>query len=427
MVFAYDYPLVLLSIAVAMLGAYTALIVLDKAKSTEHLSFKARVAGGALTLGVGTWSMHFIGMLAIDLPIQASYAFLPTLISSFLAIILTGLALYAATSGVLKSFGRMIGGLLMGLGISSMHYVGMEALQIVCRVTYSSMGVVAATAFSVGISWLALWVMTSGVVRGRNHIVAAVFLGLAISTMHYVAMFGTSFDYLETVAAVEAPSLNNTSLAGIVALVTFLLFDTFLLLALPGAKDKKFKRKKRFGLELATSLSQTWTTRVGNDHVHFDYGTNASHPGAAPASGGGFTPAGQAPEQQASTSRKNGNDAGAIAISCGDETRFFNAEKILFISADGHYTRVGYENEEGDCCEQFCDSRLSAMAERLKDHGFLQVHRSHLVNLARVVGYRRKGDSGEIIFNGNQTPRIPISRSQYARVRKKVETRLQSA
>lgn len=424
MVIAYDFLLVLLSIAVAMLGAYTALIVLDKAKSTEHLSFKARVAVGGLTLGVGTWSMHFIGMLAIQLPIQANYAFLPTLISSFLAIILTGLALYAATSGVVRRYSRMVGGLLMGLGISSMHYVGMEALQIVCQVSYSTAGIVAATTFSVMISWLALWVMTSGVVLGRNHIVAAIFLGLAISTMHYVAMFGTQFDYLESAVLVDAPALNNTSLAAIVALVTFLLFDAFLLLALPGARDSKFRRKRRFGLGLATSLTQSWTTRVKSDHVHFEYGNDRATFGDGAETLGAPVAANEGqPPAPAPANGANGHGHG-VAISSGGETRFINASKILFVTADGHYTRIGYENDHGDCCEQFCDSRLSAMAKRLEGEGFLRVHRSHLVNMARVVGYKRKGDSGEIIFESETAPRIPISRSQYAHVRETVERRL---
>ncbi|MFC7050946.1 MHYT domain-containing protein [Emcibacter nanhaiensis] len=437
MIVHYDPILVLLSIGAAMLGTYTAIIILAKARATRHIAYKTRIALGSLALGVGIWSMHFIGLLAIQLPIPVSYAFLPTLLSSLVAVVLTGLALYAATSGVLTKYGRPAGALLMGLGISTMHYIGMDALRIVCRVSYSTVGIAGAFAISVVASWIALWVLTSVTMKGRNHIVASIILGIAISAMHYVAMFGTTFDYLDSGDVLEVSAIDNTFLAGIIALVTFLLLDAFLLLSLPSAKDNKYRRKKRLGLELAYSLSDAWRGGLTPDvvKVRFDDKDIAKGPKVNGLNFAVDLQAGQGGSNlyplfgavSASPTAANGSEGAgpesslqeeesSIQISKNGEIRFIKSSSIFYISAAGHYTQIGHLNEQGEIEENFCDRRLSALEEVLREHGFIKVHRSHLVNLAKVVGYKRQGEAGSIIFSTHVGRKLPISRKHFGMV-----------
>ncbi|WP_321397009.1 MHYT domain-containing protein [Emcibacter sp.] len=434
MIVHYDFLLVVLSVCAAMLGTYTAIIILAKARATRHISYKTRVACGSLALGVGIWSMHFIGLLAIQLPIPASYAFLPTLMSSLVAVVLTGLALYAATSGVLNHYGRLVGAVLMGLGISAMHYVGMDALRIVCRVTYSNIGIISAFAISVGVSWVALRVLTSSAMKGRNHIVASIILGIGISAMHYVAMFGTRFDYLDSSINIVPSAIDNTYLAGIIALVTFLLLDAFLLLSLPNATDSTYRRKKRLGFELAYSLSDTWRKELSTDSVKVSFNGPDVSPQTKfsplnisteltpdqPASNlyhlfgstNGTPAAGTGGDKQNHDPLQTEDDS-SIQISRNGEVRFIKSSSILYISASGHYTQIGHLNEQGSLEENFCDRRLSSLEDVLDQHGFIKVHRSHLVNLDRVVGYKRHGETGEVIFSTNAAKRIPISRKHF--------------
>ena len=435
MIVHYDPFLVFLSIAAAMLGTYTAIIILAKARATQHIAYKTRVASGSLALGVGIWSMHFIGLLAIQLPIPVSYAFLPTLLSSLVAVVLTGLALYAATSGVLSKYGRLAGALLMGLGISAMHYIGMDALRIVCRVSYNSVGIVGSFAISVVASWIALWILTSVTMKGRNHIVASIILGIAISAMHYVAMLGTTFDYLESGAVLGASAIDNTFLAGIIALVTFLLLDAFLLLSLPNATDSKYRRKKRLGLELAYSLSDAWRGVLTPDVVKVSFedkdiakgpvGSGLKFAVDLQAGQGGsnlYPLFGAANAAQTTRPAAEGpdtagqEDESSIQISRNGEVRFIKSSSIFYISAAGHYTQIGHLNDKGEIEENFCDRRLSALEEVLSEHGFIKVHRSHLANLAKVVGYKRQGEAGSIIFSTHVGKKIPISRKHFGEV-----------
>ena len=109
MIVAYDYKLVLLSVAVAIVSAYAGLLLLNSEGGRSPLTYKARVGFAAFIIGTGIWSMHFIGMLALHLPIPVDYAVFQTLLSVLIAIALTGVGLYAATSGHLGQYGCAAG------------------------------------------------------------------------------------------------------------------------------------------------------------------------------------------------------------------------------------------------------------------------------------------------------------------------------
>src|SRR5688572_15677709 len=99
MIVSYDTPLVFLSIFVAIIGSYTGLLLLTPRGVFANASYKLKIVAGAAAIGSSIWSMHFIGMLAVGLPTPVEYESLVTTISAFIAIMLTGLGLYAASSG----------------------------------------------------------------------------------------------------------------------------------------------------------------------------------------------------------------------------------------------------------------------------------------------------------------------------------------
>src|SRR4029077_8987327 len=113
--------------------------------------------GGATAMGIGIWSMHFIGMLAFSLPLSLRYDIATTLGSLAVAIVTSGLAIKIA-SGPNLSFARLgVGSLVMGGGICAMHYSGMAAIQIVPMIRYEPRLVAASIAIAVSASFVALW------------------------------------------------------------------------------------------------------------------------------------------------------------------------------------------------------------------------------------------------------------------------------
>jgi diguanylate cyclase (GGDEF)-like protein len=194
----YNYCLVLLSILVAITVSHTALRLAARVGRAKGSSAQLWLAGGAISMGTGIWSMHFIGMLAFSLPIALSYDLTPTIGSLCLSVASSGFALKLA-SQPRSGLGRLASGaLVMGAGICAMHYVGMTAVQVVPMIRYEPGLVAASAAIAVAASFAALWLFTHlGQQDTRRmrviRIGAAHVMGLAISGMHYTGMAASRF------------------------------------------------------------------------------------------------------------------------------------------------------------------------------------------------------------------------------------------
>ena len=167
MIVIYDIRLVIFSVLISILASHAGLLIFSRHRKSRF-SYKGRIVVGALILGGGIWTMHFVGMLALHMPVPINYAVLPTLLSVLIAIILTALGLYAVSSGHLNKAALPVGSLLMGSGISSMHYVGMQALVSVCKVTYEPSGVFMATSLGILASGLSCLLYTSPSPRDKR-------------------------------------------------------------------------------------------------------------------------------------------------------------------------------------------------------------------------------------------------------------------
>ena len=198
MIGIYNPWLVFLSVAVAIFVSHTALRLSARVARTNGVPSKLWLVGGALAMGMGIWSMHFIGMLAFSLPIALAYDIPTTVASLVIAIIASGFALTIANRPQISLLHLCIGAVLLGSGISSMHYVGMAAIQITPMLTYEPSLLAASVAIAIGASFAALWLFfrlrrgTSWLMR-LARIGAAFVMGLAISGMHYTAMAASRF------------------------------------------------------------------------------------------------------------------------------------------------------------------------------------------------------------------------------------------
>ena len=124
----YETWLVLLSIVMAIQGAYVGLSLAVQIADASGVRRRLLLAGATVSLAVAIWTMHFVGMLAVRLPFQVDYLVLPTLLSFLVCAIVVGAAVYATSSGPLTLLRLTLSACLMGGGIFTMHYIGMSAL-----------------------------------------------------------------------------------------------------------------------------------------------------------------------------------------------------------------------------------------------------------------------------------------------------------
>ncbi|MBK5541000.1 EAL domain-containing protein [Pseudomonas sp. TH05] len=194
---SYSPALVVISLFVAILASYTALDLTGRIATTRGLAAQLWMVGGALAMGVGVWSMHFIGMLAFELPIELGYDLSITALSLLISILSCGFALWLVSQTRLPFWQLGFGALVMGAGISGMHYTGMAAMRMQPGIDYDPTLFSASLLIAVGASAAALWIAFR-LRRNTPHVRlvragAAVIMGIAIVGMHYTGMAAARF------------------------------------------------------------------------------------------------------------------------------------------------------------------------------------------------------------------------------------------
>jgi diguanylate cyclase (GGDEF)-like protein len=196
---SYELRLVALSIAVAILASYTALELAGRVSDRQgRRGGLAWLLGGAVAMGAGIWSMHFIGMLAFHLPVALAYDAAITMASMGIAIVVSGIALWFLRRPRLSPQNLATGAALMGTGICAMHYTGMAAMRMSPAIEYAPALFMASVLIAIGASLAALWIAFQ--LRSRHSgmavlakIGSAVVMGLAITGMHYTGMAAAQF------------------------------------------------------------------------------------------------------------------------------------------------------------------------------------------------------------------------------------------
>ena len=233
---SYNPLLVALSYLVAALASHVALQLAARVVVATGAARRGWIAAGALAMGAGIWSMHFIGMLALELPIPVAYEIDLTVVSLLLAIAVSGFALAIASRPTLGTRTLVLASALMGAGIGAMHYTGMAAIPMAPAIRYDAAIVAASLAVAVLASAAALAIARHLHTAPAAHVprlraIAALVMGAAIVGMHYTGMAAAEFAPGAICTAGET-ALRTPRLAGTITLfVGLFLVVTAMLLA----------------------------------------------------------------------------------------------------------------------------------------------------------------------------------------------------
>ena len=193
----YSQSLVVFSLLVAILASYTAVDMAGRLATTEGREARWWLTGGALAMGLGIWSMHFVGMLAFSLPIPVGYDLAITLYSLAVSVGASAYALWLVSRPLLPARRLLAGAVLLGLGIAAMHYLGMAAMRMQPGIDYDPVWFAASILIAVGAAGAALWIAfrlrAQGARTVRLRLLASFVMGLAIVGMHYTGMAAANF------------------------------------------------------------------------------------------------------------------------------------------------------------------------------------------------------------------------------------------
>ncbi len=228
-VISYNPIWIIISVLISILAAYAALNASTRIDIQQNkLSKLVWILVSAVTMGLGVWGMHFIGMLAFHLPCSIHYDPLTTFASIIPGILASGVALGVGWHHGTKHLSPFVGSILLGSGIGLMHYTGMAAMRLEGFVRYTPTLFALSIVVAVALSYLAL--RMRNFLRQSNFLVAVV-MGGAISGMHYTAMSAAHF-VRDDAILLPFSSFSTNTLALIVTITTaFLALSVLTLVA----------------------------------------------------------------------------------------------------------------------------------------------------------------------------------------------------
>jgi len=241
---SYDHRLVALSILIAICASYAGLDLAGRVTAARGRVRAFWLVGGATSLGLGIWSMHYIGMLAFSLPVPVSYDWPTVLLSLLATIFAAAVGLYVVSRKFMSLRRAVAGSVVIGAGIAGMHYIGMESMRLVARCSYDTRLVVVSVGLAVVISYvglrLAFLAREEKQGASSRKIVSAFVIGLAIPVMHYTGMAAANFTVDGTVPNMShAISITTLGAAGI-TIVTMVILS---LAVLTSIYDRRFSEQ----------------------------------------------------------------------------------------------------------------------------------------------------------------------------------------
>ena len=242
---AYSPLLVILSVLIASAASYTALDLAGRVTAAHGRERLAWLAGGSLAMGVGIWSMHFIGMLAFHLPVPIGYQLGRVLLSVLVAVAASALALVVVSRPKASLPALAVGALWMGPAIAGMHYIGMAALNVPARMRFDVEWVVASVGIAIAASFVGLTLAyrfrsDHGAGGFARRLASGLVMGLAIAGMHYTGMAAAQFTTPGRTGAAVGGVLATRDLAIGVTLGTLVI----LTLGLLGARMDRWLRRR---------------------------------------------------------------------------------------------------------------------------------------------------------------------------------------
>lgn len=384
--------LVALSLLVAIQASFVGLSLALRVSQAFALNRRLLIAGAALSFAVGIWAMHFVGMLAARLPITVDYVVLPTLLSFLVCVLVVGIAVYLATLRSQRLL--LVAAMVMGVGIASMHYLGMEALHASAHMVHNPVYMLASVLIAILASGLALWLAFASETRPPLIVCAAV-LGCAISGMHYTAMAGLTLHPIVGALPPGTPAISGDLLAVIVSIVAFLVSGVFMLALVPDQHESDAEPV----IALERSDQGPVPAPILPDLAAPVAGPATEFPVAVAVNGVPSKPEAVAYETSLPVEKYHGS-------------KTINASDIFSVHANAHYTYVFNGRED-----IFCPLSISEIVGRLPPDIFLRVHRSYIVNIQHVVRLKRAGDNGVADLDSPVRRSVPVSRSRLPQLR----------
>ena len=394
---SHNMFLVLASIAVSLLAAFTGLAITNNIASLPEYKRKTLVIMSSFIIGGGIWSMHFVAMLAHEFSVPVYYDSLQTLSSALIAILVVGTALLMLHYSKRTPMRLTVSGLILGGGVIVMHYVGMYAIRgMVPQFNFFSVVLAVLVAALAGISAIRV---AYGERTKTNIILGAAVLGFAVAAVHYAAMFGTTFQLDGNFQPVPVLMANHT-LAISVTIATFVICGTFLLVT------TNFLTNTTSGVISSGYSDQGEGAKRNESGGQSQTAVNAGRAEPVTAGDGADTQT----VQSAESAQSNSPEAVApqIPYEKDRKIRFLAASDVAVVRADGHYVQL-----YTDAGILFCPWSITEAANKLAELGFHRTHRSYLVNISAIDSFEKRGETGVCLFkNYPNLESVPVSRNR---------------
>jgi NO-binding membrane sensor protein with MHYT domain len=224
-----------LAYVVSCLGAFLGLRCVTRARAYTGFARARWLCLAAVSIGAtGIWTMHFIAMLGFAIPGQQIFYNVPLTIASMLiAIAVVGVGLFIVSFGNGGLLPLLTGGVIVGLGVAAMHYMGMAAMIMPDSMHYNTPLFILSVVIAIVAGSAALWIGTW--VRGtRATVGASLVMGVAVSGMHYTGMAAMRV----TEGSMSAMSGSQSFLVPLLAGITIVTFALTLVISLSPSEDE---------------------------------------------------------------------------------------------------------------------------------------------------------------------------------------------
>jgi NO-binding membrane sensor protein with MHYT domain len=387
----HDPYLVALSVVIAILGGYTGFGLAARIRGTPGVSRRLLLAGAAAFLAVGIWTMHFIGMLAAPIRPDTVYLVLPTIISFLICALVVGISLFFVSIGEPSLLRVISSAVLLGVGIASMHYVGIHGLVGNFAIQHDDSMIVLSVLIAIVAAYGGLRAFLARQ-DGIRLIASSIAFGVAVSGMHYTAMYGMHFMPLSGEAHHHMGGLaaSQQVLSLVVTLLCFVIASGFLLSLVPEPRRQAIA---------AAAAPVDPELEIASPNLSFrEPAAAAARVISAPLGGLGQPP--------------RALPVVRLPVEGADGTHFIDTADVRSVRADAHYTRV-----HDGTRERMCPWSISQAEAQLDPGLFVRVHRSHIVAIPHVSFVRKEGDGAVIELAGPSPHRVPVSRAKIAEVK----------
>ncbi|MCF6204237.1 MAG: EAL domain-containing protein [Methylococcaceae bacterium] len=228
---SYNPYLVFLSIIVAIVSSFTAFGIYERAHGSKSPLYQMFwVLFGAVSMGIGIWSMHFIGLVALLLPISFSFDPKITLLSIFPSIFASSVVFWLMSQAKFNRSRLLFCGVLLGAAIGAMHYISVAAMELNAGVVYLKPIFVLSIFVAIILAIISLNIKYRATTQNeyqfitKEQTLSAIVMGVAISSMHYTAMLAVEFIPVENTSYVNK-GIDANYLFGIISVVSFLVIS----------------------------------------------------------------------------------------------------------------------------------------------------------------------------------------------------------